>query len=210
MIGCCRDPGAAAALAADWGGASRVQIEPLDVRDAGQVAALVMRLATRPIDVLLNVAGTMGRDGVADDYVGMGFGHTDYGDWLATLEINLFGPLRVAEALVERVAASERRLIVNLTSVLGSIERNTVGGLYAYRSSKAALNAITRSMAIDLAPRGIQVLAIHPGWVRTDKGGPKAALDPADSVRQIRRTLASVKRSMTGRFLAYDGTELPW
>jgi NAD(P)-dependent dehydrogenase (short-subunit alcohol dehydrogenase family) len=82
--------------------------------------------------------------------------------------------------------------------------------MYAYRSTKAAANAITRSMALDLARYGILVVALHPGWVRTDMGGPHAELDVATSVAGLRKVIAGLTHEQSGRFLAYDGSELPW
>lgn len=209
VLACVRRPGEAQSLAAEFADGARLEVLPLDVRQAESVSALATRVQQRPIDLLLNVAGTMGLDGQSG-YVGMGFGHTDYSDWEDVLRTNVFGPMRLAESLVEQIAASRERKIVNLTSVLGSIGRNEIGGLYAYRSSKAALNALTRSMAIDLRPRGITVIALHPGWVRTDMGGVEAALDPADSVRGMRSVIARAGPDGSGRFFAHDGSELPW
>ena len=99
------------------------------------------------------------------------------------LDVNTMGPMRVSEAFVDHVARSERKLIVTLTSGMGSLADNTSGGWIAYRSSKAAVNMVMRSLAIDLAPRGITCVVVNPGWVRTDMGGPHATLAPAESVR---------------------------
>ena len=100
------------------------------------------------------------------------------------LEVNTMGPMRVSEAFVEHVACSGRKLIVTLTSGMGSIADNTSGGSIAYRSSKAAVNMVMRSLAIDLASRGITCAVVNPGWVQTDMGGPNANLTPAESVRR--------------------------
>ena len=95
------------------------------------------------------------------------------------------GPMRVSEALIDNVARSDRKLIVTLTSGMGSIADNTSGGAFAYRSSKAAVNMMMRSLAIDLAPRGITCVVVNPGWVRTDMGGSHATLTPAESVNRL-------------------------
>jgi NAD(P)-dependent dehydrogenase (short-subunit alcohol dehydrogenase family) len=108
------------------------------------------------------------------------------------------------------VAASRQKKIVTLTSVIGSIGGNTIGGLYAYRSTKAAANAVMRSMGIDLAKRNIVALPVHPGWARTAMGGPRADLDPADAVRSVREVIAGLTLDQAGRFLSYAGQELPW
>jgi NAD(P)-dependent dehydrogenase (short-subunit alcohol dehydrogenase family) len=101
-------------------------------------------------------------------------------------------------------------LIVSLTSSMGSIADNTSGGNYIYRSSKAALNAVTRSLAIDLRGKEIIVVAVHPGWVRTDMGGSAATLDVFDSVQAMRDLFARLTARDSGRFFTYDGEELPW
>ena len=120
------------------------------------------------------------------------------------------GPLRVTERFVQQVAMSDRKLIVNISSAMGSITENTSGGSYIYRSSKAALNMVTRGLAADLAPRGITVVSFHPGWVRTDMGGEGAAVDPDDSVAGMRQVIDRITEADSGKFFRYDGVELPW
>jgi NAD(P)-dependent dehydrogenase (short-subunit alcohol dehydrogenase family) len=93
---------------------------------------------------------------------------------------------------------------------MGSIGDNTSGGYYAYRSSKAAANAVMKSLAVDLSARGIIAVPIHPGWVRTDMGGPNATVDAVDSVAGMRKVIASLTPADTGRFLQFQGKELPW
>ena len=110
------------------------------------------------------------------------------------------GPLRVIEAFLDTVARSKRRLVVTITS----------GGSIAYRTSKAAVNMVTRSAAIDLAPQGITCVVINPGWVKTDMGGPNATLTAQKSVSAIRRLIEKLGPNQTGMFFHYDGTEYPW
>jgi NAD(P)-dependent dehydrogenase (short-subunit alcohol dehydrogenase family) len=119
-------------------------------------------------------------------------------------------PLRLAERFVEQVAQSERKLIVNISSNLGSIAENSSGGRYVYRSSKAALNMVAKSLSIDLADRGISVVMFHPGWVQTDMGGPKAAVTADESVAGMRAVIERLTSADSGRFFTYDGTEIPW
>ena len=102
---------------------------------------------------------------------------------MEVLAVNTMGPTRVSEAFVEHVARSDRKLIVTLTSGMGSIADNTSGGSIVYRSSKAAVNMVMRSLAIDRALRGITCVVINPGWVHTDMGGPNATLEPSESAR---------------------------
>jgi NAD(P)-dependent dehydrogenase (short-subunit alcohol dehydrogenase family) len=93
---------------------------------------------------------------------------------------------------------------------MGSIADNASGGRYVYRSSKTALNMVTVNLARDLAERGIVVLSLHPGWVQTDMGGPRAPVTPHDSVAGMRRTIEGASAEQSGLFFNYDGTPLSW
>ena len=126
------------------------------------------------------------------------------------LDVNTMGPLRVSEAFVDHVARSERKLIVTLTSGMGSIADNTSGGSLAYRSSKAAVNMVMRSLAIDLGPLGITFVVVNPGWVLTDMGGPHASLTTAESVAMLRCLIERLGPAQSGKFLNYDGREYAW
>jgi NAD(P)-dependent dehydrogenase (short-subunit alcohol dehydrogenase family) len=172
------------------------------VEDHAQIEGLARALGGEAIDVLLCNAGVYGdREG---------FGAVDYEAWARTLRVNVMAPMKLAEAFVEQVARSQRKLIVNVTSLMGSIADNGSGGSYAYRSSKAALNAVTKSLSIDLASRGISACVIHPGWVRTDMGGPGAPLGAEESVGSMRRVIERAHEGGSGKFFDYDGEELPW
>ncbi len=198
----CRQPDKAEALRA-LGDGRGVEIHALDVSDHNQVDALAGRLGGTAIDLLINNAGVLG----GHDH--QGFGDIDYDIWEDVLRVNLLAPVKVAEAFADHVAASERKTIAFLSSGLGSIA-NTGGGLYIYRTSKAALNMAVKSMALDLKPRGITVVATHPGWVQTDMGGADADITPQASVSGLRRVFDSLGAGDSGRFLQYDGVELPW
>jgi NAD(P)-dependent dehydrogenase (short-subunit alcohol dehydrogenase family) len=126
------------------------------------------------------------------------------------LDINTLGPMRVSEALIEHVARSDRKLIVTVTSGMGSLADNTSGGWIAYRTSKAAVNMAMRSLAIDLAPRGISCVVVNPGWVRTDMGGPTATLSPQESITAMKRLIERLGPNQSGKFFNYDGREYPW
>ena len=213
VIACARRPEAATdltALAHASGG--RVALERLDVTDYKGVDAAARRLAGRPIDVLFNSAGTMGRGSrVGAGFPASRFGEIDYADWEEIFRVNVEGPMKVTEAFVEHVARSAGRKVVALSSVVGSIASNTSGGLYAYRASKAALNACMKSLAIDLGrSHGLVVAMLHPGWVRTDMGGPRADIDAPESVAGLLRVVDGLDAEKSGRFWRYDGSELPW
>jgi NAD(P)-dependent dehydrogenase (short-subunit alcohol dehydrogenase family) len=180
-----------------------LRILALDVTDPGTVKAVAAELDGQAIDLLLNNAGVGGPRGQT-------IGNIDYTAWAKVLDVNTMGPLRVAEAFVDHVARSNRRLIVTLTSGMGSIADNTSGGAIAYRSSKAAVNMVIRSLAIDLAPRGITCVVVNPGWVRTDMGGSHATLTPAESVKRLRDLIETLGPAQSGKFFNHDGREYPW
>ena len=172
VFAACRAPGEAGELqklAADSGG--RVRVLPMDVMDVASVKAAAGAIGLQPIDLLLNNAGVMGP---RNDRIGS----IDYTAWARVLDANTLGPMRVVEAFVENVAKSRDKKIVTITSGMGSLEDNTSGGAYAYRTSKAAVNMVVRSLALDLAPAGITCIVVNPGWVRTDMGGPRGTLSP--------------------------------
>jgi NAD(P)-dependent dehydrogenase (short-subunit alcohol dehydrogenase family) len=198
------------ALAADY--PQRIRLLTLDVTDHAAVDRLAVALEATPIDVLLNSAGTMGSGSFARDGLAFGsFGNSDFEDWAQVFRLNVLGSMKMAEAFVTHVARSEQKKIVTLTSMLGSVANNRIGGLYAYRASKAAVNAIMKSMSIDLAKsHGIAATALHPGWVRTELGGPNADIDAATSVAGMRRVIDALTLANAGRFWVYDGSELPW
>jgi NAD(P)-dependent dehydrogenase (short-subunit alcohol dehydrogenase family) len=210
VIACCRSA-SAALLALRQCYPDLLSIEEFVLTDTAQLQAFAARLGTQPIDVLLNNAGTIGRGSFATERLEpFRFGQADEKDWAETFHLNVFVPMKLAELLVDNVAASEQRRIVTLTSMLGSVAMNSVGGLYAYRASKAAVNAMMRSMAIDLARRGILAAPVHPGWARTELGGEGAPIDAAEAVSGVRKVIASMTPETAGSFLAYDGSTLPW
>ena len=191
--------------------AGRIQVHPLDVTDRRGIERLALELGPVPIDVLLNNAGTMG----AHSFAGHGlqaqrFGGSDYDDWLHTFQVNALAPMKMAEAFADHVAASAQKKIVTLSSVLASIGGNDLGGLYAYRSTKVAANAIMKSLSLDLARRGIIAVPVNPGWAATDMGGPDAPVRPQHSVAGLRQLIAGLTKEKSGRFWQWDGKELPW
>jgi NAD(P)-dependent dehydrogenase (short-subunit alcohol dehydrogenase family) len=174
----------------------------LDVTQAEQVRKAALRLKGTPIDVLFCNAGISGKRGMA-------LGSFDYAEWEKVLRVNLLGAAAVAEALVDNVAASELRTIALMSSQLGSISQSS-GMTLPYATSKAALNMLAKGLAATLAGRGIRVVALSPGWVRTDMGGESAPLSPAASVQGLRRVVAGLRAEDSGKFLSYDGSAIPW
>lgn len=200
----CRAPSAADALQAlAAASAGLLSIHALDVRDRASIQRLAAELAGQPIDLLINNAAIWGSAkqvlGGLDDRI-----------WAEVLDVDVVGPVRVTEAFLENVAASVRRTVVMLSSRLGSLALNDSGGRLMYRAAKAGLNAVAKSLAVDLAPRGIVCVALSPGWARTDMGGPQAPLSPVDSIAGMRRVIEGLDLTQSGQFLAYDGTTVPW
>lgn len=182
----------------------RLDIRQLDLCHDGQLAALATNLAARPVDVLINNAGRMALP------QHQGLGHFDRGLWHDLFDINLFTPMRLAELFAGHLQRSGRGRLVTISSALGSIGQNDGGGLYAYRASKAGVNAIMKSLAVDLAERGVIALALSPGWVRTDMGGSQADLEVETSVRGMQKVIDALRPEDSGKFLSWDGRELPW
>jgi NAD(P)-dependent dehydrogenase (short-subunit alcohol dehydrogenase family) len=200
----CRNPVAArelASLARASGG--KLIVLAMDVTKSETMRSAARQLGNEAIDLLINNAGISGVPGQRT-------GHIDYENWAQVLEVNTMGPLRVIEALVDRIARSERRLIVTITSGLGSLTDNASGGSIAYRTSKAAVNMAARSVAAELAGRGIICVVINPGWVKTRMGGAGAPLPAEDSVAAMRRLFENLRPSDSGKFFNYDGGEHPW
>lgn len=198
VIACCREPAKASALKAVADGAGgRVRILALDVADAAQIEALKAALAGQPIDILINNAGVYGPREIDPD------------GWLETFRVNAIAPVLVARALRDNLKVGKEKKLVAITSQLGSTANNG-GGMYAYRSSKAALNNAMRGLSRDWAGDGVRVGIFHPGWVKTDMGGANAPVTPQESVTGLRRRIAEMSAENSGAYRDYAGASLPW
>lgn len=204
VIACCRQPQQAAELQALARQFSALQIHALDVANHARIDGLAEELRQESIDVLINNAGVYG------DQSGRGFGSLDYQRWLEVFRINTQGPVKMSEAFLPHVTRSQKKLIIALSSKMGSISDNTSGGCILYRSTKAALNAALKSISIDLRPQGVGVLILHPGWVKTDMGGPNALITVEESVSGMRRIINRFQLADSGHFLDYTGKLIPW
>jgi len=200
VLACCRNPETADKLA----DIPQVRVLPLDVSDFAQIDKLAAQLQDTAIDVLINNAGIYG------DSPRRSFGQLDYAAWTQTLTINTQAPVKMAEAFLPNLQQGDKKMLVSISSQMGSIADNGSGGSIVYRTSKAALNAAMKSIAIDLAEQGIGVLVLHPGWVKTDMGGPNALIDAQKSVAGMRQVIARFTLDQSGGFLKYDGSSLPW
>ena len=200
VIACSRKPAAANELQV-LSAQGQLIIEELDVVDFAQIDRLAEKLEGQAIDVLINNAGI---------YRGSAFGTLDYTAWAESFKVNSMAPLKMAEAFVGHIAAGQLKKIATITSKMGSIDDNTSGGGYIYRSSKTAVNMVMKSLAIDLQPKGISAVTLHPGWVQTDMGGSNALIDTRQSVSGMREVIEKLTLANSGRFIAYDGKEIAW
>ncbi|HVY13620.1 MAG TPA: SDR family oxidoreductase [Rhodopila sp.] len=175
----------------------------LEVTDQASLERLVQGLGDTAIDVLILCAGILlGREMTADQ--------VDRAAWAETFAVNAIAPLAIAGALRPHLRRGTQRKLVAVSSRLGSMGENLRGGLYMYRSSKAALNAVWRSLAIDWQPDGLLCTVLHPGWVRTDMGGPNGDIDARESVTGMRKVIAGLTPAQSGAFFNYDGTPIAW
>ena len=179
-----------------------LEIFELDLLKKKAGYTLANFLGDRPIDILINNAG-----------VGSTNQHLEAVSpkpWLEVLKVNLIAPLMVTQSIVDNVKKGSDKKIYFLSSQLGSIADNTSGGMYIYRSSKTGLNQVIKSLSVDLKPQGITVVSLHPGWVKTDMGGPNAPVSIDESIEGMTQVIHTTDIKDTGRFLNYDGKELPW
>ncbi len=174
----------------------------MDMTDVAEIRRFASKLKGEPIDLLFCNAGITGRKGMSP-------GSFDFDAWEEILRVNLLGAAAVAEAFLDNVAASERRVIAMMSSRLGSISESS-GMTLPYSTSKAALNMLVKGLAATLAARDIIVVALSPGWVRTDMGGEQAPLSPEKSVQGLRSVIERLTQVDSGRFFSHDGAEIPW
>ena len=204
ILATCRTPESASELAALADAhADRIEILELEVTDWERTAELGRTLADTPIDLLLANAGIRGRG--ADD-----FGTVDPAEWEEAHRVNTIAPVKLVEALLPSLERADKPTVVIVSSIMGSIQSNPDGGFYGYRASKAGANAVTRSLSLDLKSRGVTVVCMHPGWVKTDMGGENAPVEVVESADGMRRVIRALGPEHSGRFFQFDGTELPW
>ena len=199
VLACCRNPD----MAGELTDIPQVRVFPLDVSDFEQIDNLAAQLQDTAIDVLINNAGIYGGPH-------SGFGQLDYTAWTHTLTVNTQAPVKMAEVFLPHLKRGDKKLLASISSQMGSIADNSSGGSILYRTSKAALNAAMKSLAIDLKDQEIGVLVLHPGWVKTDMGGPNALIKAQESIAGMRNVIARFTLAQSGSFLKYDGSTLPW
>jgi NAD(P)-dependent dehydrogenase (short-subunit alcohol dehydrogenase family) len=180
----------------------QLELFDLDTSDFLEINELSKQLKDIPIDILINNAGVFGKK--------QEFGNIDYEEWLSVLRTNTLGPLKLVESLITNLESAEGKKVVNITSKMASIDDNTSGGYYQYRSSKAALNMITKSLSHDLKAKQITLVLLHPGWVQTAMGGSNAPTQARDSVKGMIEIISRASIEDTGKFVDFMNNEIKW
>tara|TARA_B110000037_G_scaffold40964_2_gene50669 strand:+ start:932 stop:1621 length:690 start_codon:yes stop_codon:yes gene_type:complete len=201
VLACCRDLNNANELFNLQKKFPSIEILELDVGNLNDINVLSNKLKDRTIDVLINNAGIY-RSGT--------LGSVDPKAWIESFKINTIAPYILIEALISQIMKSDLKKIISITSKMGSIDDNTSGGSYIYRTSKTALNSMMRSLTHDLASKGISTLTLHPGWVRTDMGGSNAWINSSESVIGMIRQIKKLSQENSGRYLDYAGKTIKW
>nr|WP_086938124.1 SDR family oxidoreductase [Thaumasiovibrio occultus] len=174
-----------------------------DLTDYLTVNRVMAQLPVSQLDVVIANAGYYGPKIKQ-------FGQTDVEEWRKVFETNAIAPLKLVEAAYPLLKKSNAPKVVTISSKVGSMTENTSGGGYIYRSSKAALNSVTKSLHNDLHPQNFCCVALHPGWVQTEMGGPNALLPAEQSAKGLIDVIDDLTSSDSGKFLNYNGTEIPW
>ena len=182
---------------------SSLSLMNLDVSDEQSMASFASALGDTAIDVFINNAGVYGpRDA--------NFGKVGSADWESVMKVNAIAPMMLTQQIIGNLRLGNARKLVYVTSKMGSIEDNQGGGSYIYRSSKTALNSVVRSLSVDLREEGFSVAVLHPGWVRTDMGGPNGLIDVTTSVSGMMSVIEGLSPTCSGQFFNYDGSIIPW
>lgn len=202
VIACCRDPENAHELNALCHSFSNIELLPLNVTHQHEITGLSSHLGESAVDLLINNAGV----GASRDTKAV----FDSESWKKVFEINCIAPIQIANALSPNLSFSEHAVVANITSKMGSISDNESGGAEIYRSSKAALNAATKSYAIEQINNGITTILLHPGWVRTDMGGPNGLIDIQTSIQGMTKVIENVGQTHNGQFFDYQGEPIAW
>lgn len=201
VLACCRDLNNANELFNLQKKFPSIETLELDVGNLNDINVLSNKLKDRTIDVLINNAGIY-RSGT--------LGSVDPKAWIESFKINTIAPYILIEALISQIMKSDLKKIISITSKMGSIDDNTSGGSYIYRTSKTALNSMMRSLTHDLASKGISTLTLHPGWVRTDMGGSNAWINSSESVIGMIKQIKKLSQENSGRYLDYAGKTIKW
>jgi short-subunit dehydrogenase len=199
LLGTCRHPEAATELntLAD-------EVFQLDVTNDNDITALKQKLNNKPIDLLVNNAGISGEQGVT-------IGNIDRENFINVFNVNCIGVVKLSDALLPNLQASVDKNILVISSQMGSISDNERGRSYAYRASKTALHSVMRSFAIDVKDKGVHVMLIHPGWVKTNMGGADALIDVQASVAgMLEQSEKQFSKSHADKLHGFNGEVIAW
>ncbi|HAD72538.1 MAG: SDR family oxidoreductase [Gammaproteobacteria bacterium] len=203
VLATCRDMGSATELRQLKNDTRKLHIFELDVSSQKSMEDLTLQLAGHAIDIFINNAGVYGpRDST--------FGKVSANEWAKVLQVNAKAPMILTQLLIDNLRDGSDKKLLYITSKMGSIDDNKGGGSYVYRSSKAALNAVVKSISVDLRDSGFSVAVLHPGWVQTDMGGPNALIDVTTSVSKMIDVIDNLNFHNSGSFFNYDGGIIPW
>ncbi len=204
VLATCRDMnGASELINLNKEFSGRLQILELDLFSDDSINKLSEILSDTPIDLFVNNAGMMGVRNLK-------LGEVSGGSWEEVFRVNTIAPVLLVQNLLKNICLGHEKKMIFISSRVGSITENTGGAMYAYRSSKTALNQVVKSLSIDLFDRGVSSVALHPGWVLTDMGGPNALIDVKTSVMGMISVINSINNSDSGKFFNYDGSIIKW
>ena len=182
---------------------NNLKVYSLDVSSDQSLKDFSSKLGDTPVDIFINNAGVFGpRDS--------SFNNVDERNWISVFQTNAIAPLLLTQLIIENLRNGSQKKLIYITSKMGSIDDNKSGGAYIYRSSKTALNSVVKSISLDLAKDGMKVALLHPGWVRTDMGGPNGLIDTTKSVSRMTEVIDRLSQSDSGCFFNYDGSKIPW
>ncbi len=201
VFACVRDRSAAPGLAGVEGD---VQLLQMDTGDPESIAGALAEVGDQPLDVVINNAGAVGGNPARQT-----IDDVDLAEWHRTLDVNTIGPLLVARGLKSNLAASGDGRLMNVTSQLAA-STWPLGGMLVYSSTKAALSKVAQILALDWKDEPITVALMHPGWVRTDMGGPNAEISAEESASGIRAVIAGLTKADSGKFFKWNGDIHPW
>ena len=203
VIATCRNKNSAKELLELKNTTNNLSLVELDVSNPNSINELTSKIIDQPIDIFINNAGVFGPRNTE-------FGNFNAKEWLDVFNINTIAPLLITQKILKNLRLGKNKKLVFISSKVGSIEENTGGGMYIYRSSKTALNQVIKSLSIDFKDENFIATALHPGWVQTDMGGPNALIDTKTSVKGMAEVIDSLVLKNSGRFYNYDGSSISW
>jgi len=203
VIATCRNRNSAKDLLELENTTNNLSLLELDVSKPNSIDEFTSKIANQPIDTFINNAGVFGPRNIE-------FGNFNAKEWLDVFNINTIAPLLITQKILKNLRLGKNKKLAFISSKVGSIEDNTGGGMYIYRTSKTALNQVIKSLSIDLKEENLIAVALHPGWVQTDMGGPNALIDTKTSVKGMAEVIDNLAPKNSGKFYNYDGSPIPW